>query len=157
MSRGADWDSKWRLSIDLCTKCNFIWGREGDRVSDRGRSPPAPSSGYAAVYHRALSVLFWISVFNQTPSHGDLRMKLFQWLLNAIRCFRKYLKCKRDWAWHTSIINLRLRTHLISPFCSYCFSLESYATRPVAMRATHTLANIFFCKMSKTCWYCKEG
>ena len=23
---GADWDSKWQLSIDLCTKCNFISG-----------------------------------------------------------------------------------------------------------------------------------
>ena len=39
---GADWDSKWRLSIDLCTKCNFIWGARGGRVSARGRSPPAP-------------------------------------------------------------------------------------------------------------------
>ena len=29
---GADWDSKWWLSIDLCTKCNFIWG---------GKSPGA--------------------------------------------------------------------------------------------------------------------
>ena len=24
--RGVDWDSKWWLSIDLCTKCNFIGG-----------------------------------------------------------------------------------------------------------------------------------
>ena len=39
---GADWDSKWRLSmIDLCTKCNFIWGL-GGRVSARGQSPPCP-------------------------------------------------------------------------------------------------------------------
>ena len=35
--RGADRDSKWQLSIDLCTKCNFIWGgQEGSRVSARG-------------------------------------------------------------------------------------------------------------------------
>ena len=24
----ADQDSKWRLSIDLCTKCRFIWGAQ---------------------------------------------------------------------------------------------------------------------------------
>ena len=46
MMGGADWDSKWWLSIDLCTKCNFIWGREGGRVSARGQLPSAPS-GYA--------------------------------------------------------------------------------------------------------------
>ena len=38
---GADWDSKWRLSIDLCTKCNFIWGRGGQSFC-RGQSPPCP-------------------------------------------------------------------------------------------------------------------
>ena len=27
--QGAAWDPKWRLSIDLCTKCNFIWGARG--------------------------------------------------------------------------------------------------------------------------------
>ena len=44
--RGADRDSIWRLSIDLCTKCNFIWGARGGggRVSARrGGCPPAPT------------------------------------------------------------------------------------------------------------------
>ena len=42
VSRGADWDSKWQLSIDLCTECNFICGaKRGGRVS-AGGSPPAP-------------------------------------------------------------------------------------------------------------------
>ena len=36
-----NWDWKWRLSIDLCTKCNFIWGR-GGRVSARGAVAPCP-------------------------------------------------------------------------------------------------------------------
>ena len=43
--RGADWDSKWWLSIDLCKKCNFIGargGKEGGRVSVRGQLPPCP-------------------------------------------------------------------------------------------------------------------
>ena len=41
---GADRDSKWRLSINLCTKCNFIWGgKRGGRVSARGGGcPPLP-------------------------------------------------------------------------------------------------------------------
>ena len=41
----ADRDSKWRLSIDLCTKCNFIWGaRGGAEFLTRGGGcpPPAP-------------------------------------------------------------------------------------------------------------------
>ena len=25
--RGADWDSKWQLPMDPCTKCHFIWGQ----------------------------------------------------------------------------------------------------------------------------------
>ena len=37
--RGADRDSKWRLSIDLCTKCNFIWGQEGAEFLPGGRTP----------------------------------------------------------------------------------------------------------------------
>ena len=53
VSRGADWDSKWRLSIDLCAKCNFIWGQEGGRVSAWGRSPPPP--GYATGNNNHLS------------------------------------------------------------------------------------------------------
>ena len=39
-SEGADCDSKWRLSMDLCTKCDFIWGQEGGRVS-AGDSHPS--------------------------------------------------------------------------------------------------------------------
>ena len=27
---GADRDSNWQLSIDLCRKCHFIWGLKGD-------------------------------------------------------------------------------------------------------------------------------
>ena len=37
---GADWDSKWRLSIDLCTKCNFIWGARGAEFLPGGSCPP---------------------------------------------------------------------------------------------------------------------
>ena len=50
---GTDWDSKWRLTIDFCTKCNFIWGsRLGwGRVSARGRSTHAPP-GHATVCTR---------------------------------------------------------------------------------------------------------
>ena len=40
--RGADWDSKWQLTIDLCTKCDFMGGQEGGRVSARGQLPPDP-------------------------------------------------------------------------------------------------------------------
>ena len=41
--QGADWDSKWRLSIDLCTKCNFIWGaRGGAEFLPGGQLPPCP-------------------------------------------------------------------------------------------------------------------
>ena len=44
VSRGADWDSKWRLSIYLCTKCNFIWGQGGQSFCQRGSRPPPPPS-----------------------------------------------------------------------------------------------------------------
>ena len=44
---GGDWDSNWQLSIDLSTKCNFIWGRKGGRVS-AGDGRPCPS-GYTTV------------------------------------------------------------------------------------------------------------
>ena len=38
---GADWDSKWRLSIDLCTKCNLIWeAREGAEFVPGAVEPP---------------------------------------------------------------------------------------------------------------------
>ena len=40
--QGADWDSKCRLSIDLCTKCNFIWGGEGAEFQPGGGRPPVP-------------------------------------------------------------------------------------------------------------------
>ena len=50
VSRGDNWDSKWQLSIDLCTKCNFIWGQEGAEFLPGGRLLPCPSpSGYATV------------------------------------------------------------------------------------------------------------
>ena len=42
--QGADWDSKWRLSIYLCTKCNFIWGQGGQSFCQRGSRPPPPPS-----------------------------------------------------------------------------------------------------------------
>ena len=42
--QGGDWDSKCRLSIDLCTKCNFIWGREGGKVSVRPPLSPPPAT-----------------------------------------------------------------------------------------------------------------
>ena len=37
---GVDWDSKWRLSIDPCAKCHFIWGRKRCRASDLGAITP---------------------------------------------------------------------------------------------------------------------
>ena len=40
VSRGADWDSKWRLSIDLCTKCNFIGGASGGQSFCQGGGCP---------------------------------------------------------------------------------------------------------------------
>ena len=43
MSRGADRNSKWRLSIDLCTKFHFIWGLKGVAgLLTGGVKPPAP-------------------------------------------------------------------------------------------------------------------
>ena len=44
---GSYWDSKWWLSIDLCTNlCNFIWGaRGGQSFCQRGRLPPCPPRG----------------------------------------------------------------------------------------------------------------
>ena len=41
---GADWDSKWWLFIDLCTKCNFIWGARGgaEFLPEGAVAPPAP-------------------------------------------------------------------------------------------------------------------
>ena len=48
MSRGADWDSKWQLSIDL--ECNFIWGERGGQSFCQGAvASLPPSSGYATV------------------------------------------------------------------------------------------------------------
>ena len=55
---GADWDSKWRLCIDLCTKCYFIGGPEGGRVSARGAVVPLPP-GYATVSEYTLMRKGW--------------------------------------------------------------------------------------------------
>ena len=33
---GADRDSNWRLSIDPCRKCRFIWGLKGDGFLTEG-------------------------------------------------------------------------------------------------------------------------
>ena len=45
-SRKADWDLKWRLSIDPCTNWHFICGAQGGWDSDWGGSSfPAPTSG----------------------------------------------------------------------------------------------------------------
>ena len=38
----ADRDSKWRLSIDPCIRCHFIWGAQGGLASDRGAQVPLP-------------------------------------------------------------------------------------------------------------------
>ena len=51
---GADWDSKWWLSTDLCTKCNFIWGAE----FLPGAVAPLPP-GYTTV---AVDILMWSCV-----------------------------------------------------------------------------------------------
>ena len=37
---GADRDSKWRPSIDLCTKCHFIWGLVRDGWTSNGGKRP---------------------------------------------------------------------------------------------------------------------
>ena len=42
---GADWDSKWRFSIDLCTKCNFIGGERGAEFLPGGSCPPGYATG----------------------------------------------------------------------------------------------------------------
>ena len=39
---GLTADSKWWLSIDLSTKCNFIWGGQGGQSSARGAVAPCP-------------------------------------------------------------------------------------------------------------------
>ena len=41
-ARGADRDSKWRLSIDPCTKFHFIWGAQGGLDFWLGGSSPPP-------------------------------------------------------------------------------------------------------------------
>ena len=50
--RGADRDSKWRLSIDLCTKCNFIGGggKRGAEFLPGVDRTPAPPSGLQNPY-----------------------------------------------------------------------------------------------------------
>ena len=48
---GADRDSKCWLSIDLCTKCNFILGgKRGAEFLPEGAVAPLPPSGYATVW-----------------------------------------------------------------------------------------------------------
>ena len=37
---GADQDSNWRLSIDPCRKCHFIWGLKGDGFLIEGAQAP---------------------------------------------------------------------------------------------------------------------
>ena len=37
---GADRDSNWRLSIDPCRKCHFIWGLKGDGFLTEGAQAP---------------------------------------------------------------------------------------------------------------------
>ena len=81
---GADWHSKWRLSIDLCTKCNFIGGW-GGRVSARGRSPPAPP-GYATVWCIARNIVY-VSELKECT----LETSLFKILFNQREC---RLNCK---------------------------------------------------------------
>ena len=39
---GADRDSNWRLSIDPCRKCHFIWGLRGDGFLTEGAQAPQP-------------------------------------------------------------------------------------------------------------------
>ena len=49
VSRGADRNSKWRLSIDLCTKFHFIWGLKGvAELLTGGSSPQPPPHVYAS-------------------------------------------------------------------------------------------------------------
>ena len=45
---GADRDSNWRLSIDPCRKCHFIWGLKGDGFLTEGAQAPSapPLSDY---------------------------------------------------------------------------------------------------------------
>ena len=59
---GADWDSKLQLSIDFCTKCNFIWGARGGRRPLLPLATPLiyPLSGvnWKAPYRTNLSIFF---------------------------------------------------------------------------------------------------
>ena len=67
VSRGADWDSKWRLSIDLCTKCNFIWGREGAEFLPGGGRPPPPLATPPNPIIRLLHVRELVWQYNTKP------------------------------------------------------------------------------------------
>ena len=46
--RGADWDSKWQLSIDLCTKCN-LGGKRGQSFC-QGGSPRGGTQHFGGIY-----------------------------------------------------------------------------------------------------------
>ena len=82
---GADWDSKWRLSIDLCTKCNFIWGgKRGGRVSARGDSrPPAPPPATPLLIFRTLLAKFWIFAYF-LQKIAIFRSGMFLWRHNYV-------------------------------------------------------------------------
>ena len=53
---GGDRDSKWRLSIDLCTKCHFIWGSRGDWTSDWGLKHPFHHPPAQVKYESAVQI-----------------------------------------------------------------------------------------------------
>ena len=47
--RGVDQDSKWQLSINPCTMCNFIWGLKETGLLTEGLKVPNTPSGYTPV------------------------------------------------------------------------------------------------------------
>ena len=96
---GADRDSKWRLSIDLCIKCNFIWGAE---FLPEGAVAPPPAPPLAT----------------PLPGWSPGRESMIPYrmiLLNCIGCQWSKGLISRSWS-----LRMRLSTinHLItSPAC----------------------------------------
>ena len=101
---GTDWDSKWRLSIDLCTKCNFIWGREGAEFLPGGGRPPLwlrhwqkyiKVCGYSDLFYQKLNQR---SLIPKWPCTSCL-LKSHVWLYpRIITCVQEYINMWIQWS-----------------------------------------------------------
>ena len=60
--KGADWDWKWRLSVDPCTKCHFIWRLVGSTSVWGAQAPQPPSFGYTPVRGVFPNVVCWSEI-----------------------------------------------------------------------------------------------